>query len=142
MNCTSIISATSIDASGEIVTRSSKCWMTSCRAAAGSAPHNNRSSARAHAAPPRRKSRPRDRGLGAKLYLGNFAFGRRADLEKFAPFEIKHPRQNVRRELRDFRVVVADHGVVVPPRILDVVLNRVQRLLQLIKAFNRTQLRI
>src|SRR5574340_271796 len=138
MNCTSIISATSIDASGETVTRSSKCRIVSCLAAAHWPQISKSAQATAHWG----QRRIRVRLLRSKLYFGNFAFRRRAEFEKLARFEIEHAGDDVRWKLRDLRVEVAHHGVVITARVLNRVLDLIERLLQLVEALHGPQLRI
>src|SRR6185437_11865516 len=78
----------------------------------------------------------------AEADLGGFALGRGRDFEEFARFEIEHAGDDVGRELRDFRVEVADDGIVVAAGVLDRVLELIEGLLELRKAFDGTQLRI
>src|SRR6204780_5929997 len=88
-------------------------------------------------------SRESQRGLRrgpAEAHFRNFALGRRADLEKLARLEIEHAGNNVGGELRDFRVEVAYHGVVIASRVLDAVFDLVQSILKLGKRFHRAQL--
>ena len=78
----------------------------------------------------------------AKTDFGNLAFRGRADLEEFARLEIEHARDDVRREDGDFGVEVADHGVVIPARVLHAVFDLIQRLLKLRETFDGAKLRI
>src|SRR6267378_377273 len=66
----------------------------------------------------------------AEADFGRFALGGRGDLEEFARLESQHVRENIRGELLDFGVQVADHGIVIAPRVLDRVLNLSERSLQ------------
>src|SRR5216683_2440030 len=51
----------------------------------------------------------------AKADFRRFALGRRGNLEEFTRLESQHVRENIRGELLDFGVQVADHGVVIAP---------------------------
>src|SRR5579863_7787585 len=140
MNCAVMFSVTSIVPSALIRICASKCWMTSWRAAA--TPAANKPSR------PMRNARRRIFMAASLLIraaeadLGNFPLGRRADLEELAGFEIEHVGDDIGRELRDLRVEIADHRVVVAPCVLDAVFDLVQRLLELIEALDGPQLRI
>ena len=65
----------------------------------------------------------------AEADFRHFALGGGADLEKFALLEVTHAGNNVGGELLNHRVEIADHGVVVAARILQVVFNLIQGLL-------------
>src|SRR5258707_15250484 len=78
----------------------------------------------------------------AKADFPRFALGRRGDLEEFTRLESQHVRENIRGELLDFSVQVADHGVVIAPRILHGVLDLSERSLQRREALDGAELRI
>src|SRR5262245_35164376 len=64
------------------------------------------------------------------------------ELEELAGLETEGARDDALGELRDLRVQVAHHGVVVPPRVSDRVLDLAQRPLQRGEALDGAQLRI
>src|SRR5579884_1826781 len=80
--------------------------------------------------------------LRGKADLGRFALGRRADFKEFTRFEAEHAGEDVRRELLDFGVQVADDRVVIAPRVLHGVLDLGEGILQGSEAFDGAQLRI
>src|SRR6202046_2916288 len=82
------------------------------------------------------------RRCSAEADLRNFALSRRADLEKLTRLEVEHARNDVGRELCDFRVEVAHHRVVIATRVLDAVFNLIQRVLKLSERFHGAQLRV
>src|SRR5258708_35159006 len=70
------------------------------------------------------------RGGRVEADLGRFALGRGGNFEKLAGLEAEHPGKNIRGELLDFGVEVADNGVVIAARVLDGVLDLRQGILQ------------
>jgi len=64
-----------------------------------------------------------------KLYSHVFAVGGRLHFKELPRVETKHSRDDVRGERLDAGIEVAHHGIVIAARVLDVVLNRVQRAL-------------
>src|SRR5712692_3148524 len=150
MNRGWMTSVTSIVPSGRTAISASKRWMTNWRAAAGAGAASSRKPARSGPASVRPSvlalliGRPslRLRGRGAEADLGCFALGWRGDLEELARLEAEHPGDDVRRELSDLRVEVADGSVVVAPRVLDGVFDLGQCVLELREAFHRAKLRV
>src|SRR5208283_1181678 len=84
----------------------------------------------------------RGRGRIAEADLGCFALGGGRDFKELALLEAQHSRNDVGGELQDFRVEVADNGVVVAARVLDGVLNVGERFLERSEALNGTELRV
>src|SRR5579885_2547874 len=80
--------------------------------------------------------------LRGKADLGRFALGRCADFKEFTRFETEHAGEDVRRELLDFGVQVADDRVVIAPRVLHRIFDLRKRILQRSEAFDGAQLRI
>src|SRR6266436_1687726 len=78
----------------------------------------------------------------AEADFGRFPFGERGDFEELARLESQHVRENIRGELLNFGVQVADHGIVIAPRVLHGILDLSQRGLQRREAFNSAELRI
>src|SRR5260370_38594900 len=85
---------------------------------------------------------PRLRSGRVEADLGRFALGRGGNFEKLAGLEAEHPGKNIRGELLDFGVEVADNGVVIAARVLDGVLNLRQRILQRSETLDGAKLRI
>src|SRR5258708_4536550 len=54
----------------------------------------------------------------AEADFGRFAFRRGRNFEELALLESEHVGEDIRRELLNLGVQVADHGVVIAPRIL------------------------
>src|SRR6266478_4008660 len=75
-----------------------------------------------------------------EAYFWSFALCGGRDFEKLARFETQHIGEDVRGKLLDFRVEVADHSVVVAPRVLDVIFDLRQRVLQRGETFDGAQL--
>src|SRR5271154_1671588 len=152
---TSRFSVTSTVPSALMTIVSSKCWMTSWRVPAAcerGAQESAATSAKRQVArtrpvrlKPNFESEKRSTLLGggaAEADFWRFALGRRADFEEFAGFDVEHAGDDVRRELNNFRVEVANDGVVIAARVLNTVLNLAERLLKLREALNRAKLRI
>src|SRR5258708_36482690 len=59
----------------------------------------------------------------AEADFGGFALGGGGDFEEFARLESQHVREDIRGELLDFWVQVADHGVVIAAGVLGGGLN-------------------
>src|SRR6266478_6757543 len=69
-------------------------------------------------------------GGRAEADFRRLPLGGRGDLKEFARLESQHVRENIRGELLDFGVQVADHGIVIAPRVLHGILDLSQRGLQ------------
>src|SRR6266852_8481916 len=78
----------------------------------------------------------------AEADLGRFPLGGCGDFEEFARLESQHVREDIRGELLDFGVQVADHGVVIASCILHGVLYLSERGLQRREALDGAELRI
>src|SRR5882724_8240739 len=78
----------------------------------------------------------------AEADFGRFPLGRGGDLEELARLESQHVREDIRGELLNFGVQVADHSVVIAPRVLYSVFDLSQRSLQRREALDSTELRI
>src|ERR1700730_11292625 len=78
----------------------------------------------------------------AEADFGRFPLGRRGDFEEFAGLESQHVREDIRRELLNLSVQVANHGVVIAPRVLDGVLDLGERSLQRRETLDSAKLRI
>src|SRR5712664_4011991 len=78
----------------------------------------------------------------AEADLGCFPLGRCGDLEEFARLESQHVGEDVRGELLNLGVQVADHRVVIAPRVLYRFFDLSQRGLQRREALNSAKLRI
>src|SRR5260370_22635460 len=78
----------------------------------------------------------------AEADLRCFPLGRRGDFEEFTRLEPQHVCEDVRGELLNLGVQVADHRVVIAPRVLHGVFDLRQRGLQRREALNRAKLRI
>src|SRR5258708_9569077 len=85
---------------------------------------------------------PRLRGGRVEADLGRFALGRSGNFEKLAGLEAEHPGKNIRGELLDFGVEVADNGVVIAARVLHGVLDLRQGILQRGETLDGAELRI
>src|SRR6266436_2269232 len=85
---------------------------------------------------------PRLRSGRVEADLGRFALGRGGNFEKLAGLEAEHPGKNIRGELLDFGVEVADNGVVIAARVLDGVLDLRQGILQRSETLDGAKLRI
>src|SRR3981081_85059 len=85
---------------------------------------------------------PASCGGRAEAYFGGFPLGGGGNFEEFARLESQHVRENIGGELPNLRVQVADHGVVIAPRVLDGVLNLSERSLQRREALDSAELRI
>ncbi len=79
---------------------------------------------------------------GFKADSGDLPLGRGAKLEVLAWLECEHAGDDVGGELLDLGVQVADHGVVIPPRVLEGILDLIEIRLELREVLNRAQLRI
>src|SRR5216684_1259633 len=82
------------------------------------------------------------RGGRVKADLGRFALGGGGNFEELARLESEHSGKDVRGELLNLSVQVADDGVVVAARILDRVLDLCKRILQRGEALDGAELRI
>src|SRR5712671_7866695 len=80
--------------------------------------------------------------LSLELYGYVFAIGRSFHFKELPRLEAEHARNDIGREGLDAGVEVPYHGVVVAPRVLDIVFDRVQRILQPRKLLRRFQFRI
>src|SRR5216684_952893 len=77
-----------------------------------------------------------------EAHLGRFAFGWSGHFEELARLEAEHVGKDVGRELLNFGVEVAHHGVVVAPRVLHGVLDLGERILKRSEAFDGAELRV
>jgi hypothetical protein len=136
---TSIVSLTSMVASSDTRMSASKRSMSSVRAAAGDAKASAAANVRAASQGTRRMRR--SGGGRGEADLRRLALGA-GELEELARLETEGARDDAVGELRDLRVQVAAHGVVVPPRVPDLVLDLLQRTLQRGESLDRPQLRI
>src|ERR1700737_420920 len=66
---------------------------------------------------------PASRRGRAETYLGCFPLSRRGNFKEFARLESQHVRENIRGELLNLGVQVANYGVVIASRVLDGVLD-------------------
>src|ERR1700674_2501624 len=82
------------------------------------------------------------RGGCVEAYLGRFALGRSGNFKKLARFEAEHPRKDIRGELLDLGVQIADDGVVVAARVLYRILNLRKGILQRRETLDGAELRI
>src|SRR5580658_8877360 len=98
-----MVSETSMEPLGFTVTSTSKLWILSSRAAAGSASAST-NAAKSNAIArreslvmggPFRRISLLLRGSCTETYLGDFALGRSGDLEEFARLEIEHAGDDV-----------------------------------------------
>src|SRR3981189_2439679 len=153
MNCTCIVSVTSITPLGETTISEWNFSMRSSRAPA--AETNSEKTARkrmdAHAG---RWSLSRARFMRAafllgrrragrvEAHLGRFAFGCSGHFEELARLEAEHVGKDVGRKLLNLGVEVAHDGVVVTPRVLHGVLDLGERILERSETFDGTELRV
>src|ERR1700730_10809750 len=84
----------------------------------------------------------RGRAGRAEADLGSFALRGGSDFEEFALFEAEHAGEDVGGELQDFRVQVADDGVVIAAGVLHGVFDLREGVLKGSEAFDGAQLRI
>src|SRR6266404_606039 len=153
MNCTCIVSVTSIVPFGETTISESNFSMRSSRARAAEA--NSEKTARKRMAPYARLlclSRTRfmrdafllscRRAGCVEAHLGRFAFGCSGHFEELARLETEHVGKNVGWELLNLGVEVAHDGVVVAPRVLHGVLNLGERILERSETFDGAELRV
>src|SRR5947207_5057707 len=152
-----MVSVTSTEESGVTMTSAWKSSMTSCLPVSAKVRPTNRAQA-AKAPRTRRRSlpnfrsecQPRDIGRGSgrgscggtEADFRGLALGGCAYLKKLAWLEAQHAREDVRGELLDLGVQVADHRVVITPGILHGIFDLAQRVLQRCKTLNGAQLRI
>src|SRR5579872_4805205 len=114
VNSARMVSVTSREESGRTSRSAWKLRMRSSRAASGEAArHANRKAATMQAARPAVRAIGVARAMGsgsgrrsrsAETDLRNFAFGGRADLEKFARLESAHAGDEIGGKLRDARI--------------------------------------
>src|SRR6266850_1688641 len=134
MNCTCIVSVTSIVPLGETTISESNFSMRSSRALAAEA-NSEKIARKRMAAYVRLLCLSRTRFMRAALllgrrragcveaHLGRFAFGCSGHFEELARLEAEHVGKDVGRKLLNLGVEIAHHGVVVAPRILHGILN-------------------
>src|SRR6202030_2474213 len=78
----------------------------------------------------------------AEADFGRFAFRRGRNFEELALLKSEHIGEDIRRELLNLGVQVADHGVVIAPRVLYRIFDLSERSLQRCEALNSSKLRI
>src|SRR6266850_66402 len=153
MNCTCIVSVTSIVPFGETTICESNFSMRSSRAPA--AETNIKKTARKRMAAYARLeclsgarfmraalSLRRRRAGRVEANLGRFAFGGGGYFEELARLESQYVGKNVGRKLLNLGVEVAHDGVVVAPRVLHGVLDLGERILERSETFDGTELRV
>src|SRR5213594_2721619 len=131
-----MVSVTSMVASRATTTEASKRSMESSRAAAGPP-----------VAPQRRKTPASARAKvlaarGLEVDLGGLALRFTGELEELARREAEGAGDQVRGELRDARVQVAHHRVVVAARVLHRVLDQAEARLELREVLRGAELRV
>src|SRR6266436_7908787 len=153
MNCTCIVSVTSIVPFGETTICESNFSMRSSRAPA--AETNSKKTARNRMAAHARRLcssgarfmraaflLSRRRAGCVEAHLGRFAFGGGGYFEELARLESQHVGKNVGRKLLDLGVEIAHDGIVVAPRVLHRVLALGERSLERSETFDGTELRV
>src|SRR5882762_6738580 len=153
MNCTCIVSVTSITPLGETTISEWNFSMRSSRAPAAEA-NSEKTPRKRMAAYAGRLCLSRVRFMRAAFLLGRrlagrveadlgrFAFSGGGYFEEFARLEAKHVGKDVGRKLLNLGVEVAHDGVVVAPRVLHGVLDLGERILKRSETFDGTELRV
>src|SRR6185369_5921236 len=126
-------------ASSDTRMSASKRSMSSVRAPAGDA--KARAAMNVRAASQKTRRMRRSGGGRGEADLRRLPLGA-GELEELARLETEGARDDAVGELGDLRVQVAHDGVVVPPRVSDLVLDLLQRTLQRGEALDGPQLRI